>query len=79
MPFLFCSSLCPLPSLLPLREIFVSELFHLENDPLETHDRAPEQRGVVEELQDTLQDWVEENLAGERTDPIFETRGAWHC
>jgi arylsulfatase A-like enzyme len=55
------------------------ELFHLENDPLEIHDRAPEQRGVIEELQGTLQDWVEKNLAGERTDPIFETRGAWHC
>jgi arylsulfatase len=56
-----------------------SELFHLENDPLEIHDRAGEEGTVLAELAEKLDRWVERNLGGERTDPIFATEGAWSC
>ena len=56
-----------------------SELFHLVNDPLELHDRAREEKGVVEYLEGQLQDWVAHHLAGERTDPILASDGAWTC
>jgi arylsulfatase A-like enzyme len=56
-----------------------SELFHLENDPLELHDRATEEPSVLAELTGKLSAWVEHNLGGERTDPIFATEGAWSC
>jgi arylsulfatase len=56
-----------------------SELFHLENDPLELHDRAAEEPAVLAELTEALDGWVVRNLGGERTDPIFATEGAWSC
>jgi arylsulfatase len=56
-----------------------SELFHLDNDPLEVNDRAPGATGIVEELEGKLCSWVEGNLAGERTDPILTSAGAWTC
>jgi arylsulfatase A-like enzyme len=56
-----------------------SELFHLENDPLELNDRAPDKEEVREELSARLRRWVERNLAGERTDPIYASEGAWSC
>ncbi|MEA3408044.1 MAG: sulfatase [Chloroflexota bacterium] len=56
-----------------------SELFHLRNDPLELNDRAGEARGVRDELSEKLEAWVARNLAGERTDPLFATGGAWTC
>jgi len=55
------------------------ELFHLENDPLELNNRAGEEKALLEELSEKLRHWVEENLAGARTDPIFATSGAWTC
>jgi arylsulfatase A-like enzyme len=56
-----------------------SELFNLENDPLEIHDRAAEAPAVRKELEGKLAAWVEKQLAGERTDPIFAVQGAWTC
>lgn len=56
-----------------------SELFHLENDPLELHNRAEEEKAVTAEVSEKLRDWVDRNLAGERTDPIFGSNGAWTC
>ena len=56
-----------------------AELFHLVNDPLELNDRAEEEKQVARELSEKLRLWVEANLAGRRTDPIFETNGAWNC
>lgn len=56
-----------------------SELFHLQNDPLELNDRALEERQVVEELEGKLRHWVERHLAGERTDPMLTSDGAWTC
>jgi len=56
-----------------------SELFHMENDPLELNDRAGEEKAVLKDLSEKLHHWVEENLQGERTDPIFATKGAWTC
>jgi len=56
-----------------------SELFDLINDPLEIHDRAAEAPGVREELEGRLAAWVEKQLAGQRTDPIFAVQGAWTC
>ena len=55
------------------------ELFHLKNDPLELNDRAGEEKAVVEALSVKLRRWVDQNLAGQRTDPIFATDGAWTC
>ena len=56
-----------------------AELFHLKNDPMEVHDRADDEKAVAQDLADKLQHWVEQNLAGQRTDPIFEENGAWNC
>ena len=56
-----------------------NELFHLENDPLELHDRAREEPAVLEELSEKLRQWVERNLGGERVDPIYTVNGAWSC
>lgn len=56
-----------------------SQLFHLIRDPLELHDRADEEAEVVGELSGKLREWVERNLAGERSDPIYATEGAWTC
>lgn len=56
-----------------------SELFHLENDTLELNDRADDEKIILEELSDKLQGWIDRNLAGERTDPIFAKNGAWTC
>jgi len=56
-----------------------SELFHLQNDPLELHNRAMEEGDRVRELEAKLHDWVHHHLAGERTDPIFASEGAWTC
>lgn len=56
-----------------------SELFHLENDPLELNDRAEEEQSVAKDLSEKLRHWVARNLAGERTDPILTTEGAWTC
>jgi len=55
------------------------ELFHLENDPLELHDRAEDEKRVLDELSAKLRQWVDRNLTGERTDPIYATDGAWSC
>jgi len=55
------------------------ELFHLENDPLELNNRAEDEPAVAEELSQKLRQWVEQNLAGKRTDPMFEEKGAWNC
>lgn len=55
------------------------ELFHLENDPLELNDRAGQEPAVREELSEKLWRWVEANLGGKRTDPIYATNGAWTC
>ena len=43
------------------------------------HDRAGEESAVREALSEKLQQWVDRNLAGERTDPICATDGAWTC
>jgi len=56
-----------------------SELFHLEDDPLELRNRAEEEKAVLQEMSEKLDQWVERNLAGERTDPIFASDGAWSC
>jgi len=56
-----------------------SELFNLETDPLELHDRAVERPALVEEVRGKLRSWVDRNLAEERTDPIFGRNGAWTC
>lgn len=56
-----------------------SELFNLENDPLELNNRADEEKTVLEELSEKLRNWVDENLAGERTDPMFAENGSWTC
>jgi arylsulfatase A-like enzyme len=48
-----------------------SELFHLENDPLELNDRAREQTDVVAQLEEKLRAWVERNLTDGREDPIY--------
>jgi arylsulfatase A-like enzyme len=56
-----------------------SELFNLQNDPLELNDRAGEEKAVARELSEKLRDWVDRNLAGKRTDPMFATDGAWTC
>ena len=56
-----------------------SELFHLENDPLELHDLAASETAVRDALSEKLERWVDRNLAGERTDPIYATDGAWTC
>jgi len=61
------------------REGHKSELFHLKNDPLELNDRAEEEKAVLEGLSEKLRHWVDQNLRGERTDPIFATNGAWTC
>ena len=55
------------------------ELFHLTNDPCEIHDRAGQERAVAEQMAGKLAAWVDRQLAGQRTDPIFEERGAWRC
>ena len=36
-----------------------SELFHLENDPLELHDRAEDEKTVLEGLSEKLHQWVD--------------------
>ena len=46
---------------------------------MEVHDRADDEKAVAQDLADKLQHWVEQNLAGQRTDPIFEENGAWNC
>jgi arylsulfatase len=51
-----------------------SELFHPQNDPLELHDRAAEEKAVLEELSAKLRQWVARNL-GARSDPIFQGAG----
>ena len=56
-----------------------SELFHLKDDPLELNNRAEEEQVVLEELDDKLRHWVNRNLAGKRSDPIFAQDGAWTC
>ena len=56
-----------------------SELYHLENDPLELYDRAEAERSVVDELSEKLRQWVACHLGGERTDPIYAADGAWTC
>jgi arylsulfatase A-like enzyme len=56
-----------------------SELFNLRNDPLEVNDRAGQEKAVAAELSEKLRGWVERNLAGKRTDPMFATDGAWTC
>ena len=56
-----------------------SELYHLENDPLELHDRAEEEGSVLEALSGKLRQWVECNLGDQRSDPIFAVDGAWTC
>jgi len=61
------------------REDKPSELFDLESDPLEIHDRAAEAPDVTAELEGKLAAWVEKQLSGERTDPIFAVQGAWTC
>ena len=48
-----------------------SELFHMENDPLELNNRAEDERKVAEDLASRLRAWVNRNLAGERADPIL--------
>ena len=48
-----------------------SELFHLENDPLELNDRADEERDTLAELTDKLRLWVKRNLLDGRPDPIY--------
>lgn len=55
------------------------ELFHVENDPLELNDRAQDEKAVLDELSEKLRHWVDQNLAGTRTDPIFASNGAWTC
>ena len=55
------------------------ELFNLELDPLELHDRAGEEKEITRELVEKLRRWVTRNLGGERTDPIFASEGAWTC
>ena len=55
------------------------ELFNLDEDPLELCDRSRDERAALEELSEKLRLWVEENLKGERTDPMFATDGAWTC
>jgi len=56
-----------------------SELFHLENDPLELNNRADEEKAVFEVLSEKLNNWINRNLAGKRTDPMYATNGAWTC
>jgi len=56
-----------------------SELFHLENDPLELNDRAEEEKSVAAKLSEKLRGWIDRNLSGERTDPMFARDGAWTC
>ncbi len=56
-----------------------SELFHLQNDPLELNDRAMEEQTLVVELEAKLRLWLEHHLAGQRTDPILTSDGAWTC
>lgn len=56
-----------------------SELFHIHNDPLELHDRADEEKAILEELSEKLRCWVNQNLSEDRTDPIFASDGAWTC
>ena len=51
-----------------------SELFHMENDPLELNDRAQEEREVAGDLTDRLRAWVDRSLRGERTDPILAVK-----
>lgn len=48
-----------------------SELFQLENDPLELNDRAAEERDTRAELSEKLHRWVERNLSDGRPDPIY--------
>ena len=55
------------------------ELFHLENDPLELNDRAETDKAILEKLSEKLRRWADQNLAGERTDPILASDGAWTC
>ena len=56
-----------------------AELFHLGNDPMEVNDRAADEPAVAAQLADKLRAWVARNLAGRRTDPLFEENGAWNC
>jgi arylsulfatase A-like enzyme len=56
-----------------------SELFQLRNDPLELYDRSQEVPTLVEELEGKLADWVAHHLAGDRSDPILASDGAWTC
>jgi hypothetical protein len=46
---------------------------------LELNDRALEEREILAELEAKLHGWVEHHLAGERTDPMLASDGAWTC
>ena len=48
-----------------------SELFQLENDPLELNNRAAEERDTHAELTGKLSRWEERNLSDGRPDPIY--------
>jgi arylsulfatase A-like enzyme len=56
-----------------------SELYHLENDPLELNNKADVADDVVQQLTGRLRSWVEKNLANKRSDPIYASDGAWTC
>jgi arylsulfatase A-like enzyme len=56
-----------------------SELFHLQNDPLELRDRAAEQPSVSQELLSKLEAWVIRNLGERQSDPIYADPGPWTC
>jgi hypothetical protein len=56
-----------------------SELFHLERDPLEVHDRAEEEEHLANEMAGKLERWIAHQLDGNRTDPIYATGGSWTC
>ena len=56
-----------------------SELFNLDNDPLELINRADDRIDILELLSDKLQRWVDTNLTGDRSDPIYALDGSWTC
>ena len=47
-----------------------TELFHLRDDPMEVHDLASQRSDIRVSLEETLETWVAQTLAGVRKDPI---------